>query len=64
MMDVAGLSMSLAQVNLTNNFGVAMLSKTLDMNDSMGQTMVEMMDRSMMEQSVTPHIGSHFDMSV
>ncbi|MCR5417955.1 MAG: YjfB family protein [Lachnospiraceae bacterium] len=63
-MDVAGLSMSLAQVNLTNNFGVAMLSKTLDMNDSMGQTMVEMMDRSMMEQSVTPHIGSHFDMSV
>ena len=64
MMDIAGLSMSLAQVNLTNNFGVAMLSKTLDMNDSMGQTMVEMMDRSMMEQSVTPHIGSHFDMSV
>ena len=64
MRDIAGLSMSLAQVNLTNNFGVAMLSKTLDMNDSMGQTMVEMMDRSMMEQSVTPHIGSHFDMSV
>ncbi len=63
-MDIAGLSTSLAQVNLTNNFGVAMLSKQLDMNESMGQSMVEMMDRSMMEQSVTPHLGSHFDMSV
>ena len=48
-MDIAGLSTSLAQVNLTNNFGVAMLSKQLDMNESMGQSMVEMMDRSMME---------------
>ena len=63
-MDVAGLSMALSQVNTMNNVGVAVLSKQLDMNESMGQSMVAMMDRSMMEQSITPHIGSNFDMSV
>ena len=63
-MDIAGLSTSLAQVNLVNNVGVAMLSKQLDMNESLGQSMVAMMDRSMMEQSVNPAVGSRFDMSV
>ena len=63
-MDIAGLSTSLAQFNLASDVGVAMLSKQLDVNESMGQSMVEMLDRSTMEQSVTPHIGSHFDMSV
>ena len=63
-MDVAGLSMALSQVNTMNNVGVAVLSKQLDMNESMGQSMVAMMDRSMMEQSITPHIGSNFDMSI
>ena len=63
-MDIAGLSTALSQVNVMNNVGVAVLSKQLDMNESLGQSMVAMMDRSMMEQSVTPHVGSHFDMSV
>ena len=63
-MDIAGLSTSLAQVNLSTDVGVAMLSKQLDVSETMGQSMVEMLDRSTMEQSVTPHIGSHFDMSV
>ena len=63
-MDVAGLSMALSQVSTMNDIGVAVLSKQLDMNESLGQSMVAMMDRSMMEQSVTPHVGSHFDMSV
>ncbi len=63
-MDVAGLSMALSQVSTMNDIGVAVLSKQLDMNESLGQSMVAMMDRSMMEQSVAPHIGSNFDMSV
>ena len=63
-MDIAGLSMSLSQINTMNNVGVAVLSKQLDTNESMGQSLVSMMDRSMMEQSITPHIGSQFDMSV
>ncbi|MBO4338128.1 MAG: YjfB family protein [Lachnospiraceae bacterium] len=63
-MDIAGLSMSLSQINTMNNVGVAVLSKQLDANESMGQSLISMMDRSMMEQSVAPHIGSQFDMSV
>ncbi|MBR4760475.1 MAG: YjfB family protein [Lachnospiraceae bacterium] len=63
-MDVAGLSMALSQVSTMNDIGVAVLSKQLDMNESLGQSMVAMMDRSMMEQSITPHIGSNFDMSI
>ncbi len=63
-MDIAGLSMSLSQINTMNSVGVAVLSKQLDTNESMGQSLVSMMDRSMMEQSITPHIGSQFDMSV
>ena len=63
-MDIAGLSMALSQVNTMNDIGVAVFSKQLDMNESLGQSMVAMMDRSVMEQSVQPHIGSNFDMSV
>lgn len=63
-MDIAALSMSMAQNNIQNQFGVAMLSKAIDTNESMGDSMVAMMDRSMMEQSVTPHIGGNIDLSV
>ena len=63
-MDIAGLSTTLSQINLATNVGVAVLSDQLDMNEQLGQSMIAMMDRSMMEQSVTPHIGAGFDMSV
>lgn len=63
-MDIAGLSMALSKNQLTTDFGVAMLSKSLDVSQSLGDSLVQMMDRSMMEQSVTPHIGSNIDLSV
>lgn len=63
-MDIAGLSTSLSQIDTQNNVGVAMLSKALDTNEEMGSSLISMMGRSTMEQSVTPHIGSNFDMSV
>ncbi len=63
-MDIAGLSMALAQTQLNTDFGVAMLSKSLDVTESMGDSLINMMDRSMMEQSVTPHLGSNIDLSV
>ncbi|MCR4689725.1 MAG: YjfB family protein [Lachnospiraceae bacterium] len=63
-MDIAGLSMDMYQTGLMNKVGIAVLSNQLDMNETLGQSMVAMMDRSMMEQSVAPHIGSNFDMSV
>lgn len=63
-MDIAGLSMSLSQIQTQNNVGVAMLSKSLDTNEQMGDSLISMMNRSTMEQSVNPYVGSHFDMSV
>lgn len=63
-MDIAALSMSLAKTQLNTDFGVAMLSKSLDVSASLGDSLVDMMERSVMEQSVTPHLGSNIDFSV
>lgn len=63
-MDIAALSMSLSQSQLNTDFGVAMLSKSLDVSASLGDSLVDMMERSVMEQSVTPHLGSNIDLSV
>lgn len=62
-LDVAALSMNLAQINTMNSFGVAMLDKNLDMMKDVGGAMVEMMDNSM-ELSVNPAVGGNFDMRV
>lgn len=63
-MDIAGLSTALSQTRIQSDVGVAMLSKALDTNEEMGSSLISMMERSAMEQSVTPHIGSTIDLSV
>ncbi len=63
-MDIAALSMSLAKNQLTMDFGVAMLSKSLDLSAEIGDSLTSMMERSVMEQSVTPYLGSNIDLSV
>ena len=63
-MDIAGVSMALAQTKVQNDFGVAMLSKALDVNDEQGDALVNMMDKSAMELSVNPNIGANFDVAV
>lgn len=58
-MDIQGLS-SLASVASTNqsmgDISTAVLSKSLDTYETMGDQMTKMM-----EQSVTPNIGQNFD---
>ena len=63
-MDIAALSMAMAKNQLNTDFGVAMLSKSLDTSAAMGDSLVAMMDRSMMEQSVAPHLGANIDLTV
>ena len=63
-MDIAGLSVSLNQAQLMNDFGVAMLSKSLDTVESLSAGMVEMLDASAMELSVNPAVGSNIDIRV
>ncbi|HAG68541.1 MAG TPA: putative motility protein [Lachnospiraceae bacterium] len=58
-MDIPALSMAMAQWNIGNEVGTAMLAKSIDTAESMGDDMVKMMERS-----VTPELGGNFDMSV
>ena len=50
--------MSLTQV------GIAMLDKSLESMDSLGQGLVNMLDSAAMERSVNPSVGSNIDMLV
>lgn len=62
-MNIPELSMSLAQTQTMNSVGVALLSKSLDMMESTGDQMVDMM-KSSMELSVNPAVGANIDMYV
>ena len=62
-MNIPELSTTLANMNLQNQVGVAVLSKSLDSTEQSGTSLINMMDRSM-ELSVNPNIGSNFDMYV
>ena len=63
MMDIPALSMTLAQNKLMDSIGVEMLRKSLDSNQDAGAQGTAMIDNSM-ELSVTPYLGSNFDVSV
>lgn len=62
-MNIPELSTAMANVNLQNQVGVAVLSKALDSTEQSGSSLINMMDHSM-ELSVNPNIGSNFDMYV
>ncbi|MBO7335247.1 MAG: YjfB family protein [Lachnospiraceae bacterium] len=62
-MDIAALAMTMSQINIQNDVGTAVLSKAIDTNESMGKQIVNMIDRSAMEVSVNPNIGSNIDIS-
>lgn len=63
-MDIASVSMALAQTNSLSKVGVAVLDKAMKSNEIAGQGIMKMMDAAAMERSVNPAIGSNFDMLV
>lgn len=63
-MDVAGLSMSLSQINISSKVGTAVLDQALDMNEELGAGLIDMIDSAAMERSVNPAVGSNFDFKV
>lgn len=63
-MDIASVSTALANVELQNAVGVAMLSKAMDVSETIGAGMVQMIDAAAMERSVNPAVGSNFDVRV
>ena len=58
-MDIASLSTALSMTKLNGDIGVLMLSKQLAAVQTMGDSMIKIM-----EQSVTPHLGGNIDISV
>ena len=63
-MDIAGLSMALKTVDLQAKVGTAILDKTLDMGEVLGEGMVEMIDASDMELRVNPSVGANVDIRI
>ncbi|MCR4617881.1 MAG: YjfB family protein [Lachnospiraceae bacterium] len=61
---ITQLSPAISQANLSTDYGVAMLAKTMDNNEQIGQNLVNMIDTAAMERSVNPAVGGNFDMSV
>lgn len=66
-MDIPAISMAMANGNIMNQYSVAMLDKTLELNESNNAKLIDSMEavnRSAMELSVNPNVGANFDMSV
>lgn len=63
-MNIPELSTALANMELSEKVGIAVLAKALDTAEVTGDTLVQMMDRSMMELSVNPSVGSNIDIMV
>ena len=62
-MNIPELSTTLANVNLQNQVGVAVLDKAMESSETAGAGLINMMDCSM-ELSVNPGVGGNFDMMV
>ncbi|GFI45447.1 hypothetical protein IMSAGC019_00759 [Lachnospiraceae bacterium] len=62
-MNIPELSTALANVQLTNQVGIAVLDKAMESSEAVGASLINMMDRSM-ELSVNPNVGSNIDMLV
>lgn len=62
-MNIPELSTALSNVNMMNQVGIAVLDKALESSQTIGESLINMMDRSM-ELSVNPAVGGNFDMYV
>ncbi len=60
-MDIAGLSMSMATMDVQSQVGIKMLSKVIDLGEDMGAGMMQMIDAAAMERSVNPAVGGNID---
>ncbi len=63
-MDIAGVTMALANQGSLSQVGTAVLAKSLDTMEANGAGLLKMIDAAAMERSVNPSVGSNFDMVV
>ena len=63
-MDIAGVSVALANVSTRSQVSTAVLDKAMENNEQLGAGIVEMMNAAAMELSVNPGVGAKFDMRI
>jgi hypothetical protein len=63
-MDIASLSMNLAQSNLMSNVGTMVLAKSIDQAQANGNAVEELIDSASLERSVTPYLGANIDIRI
>ena len=63
-MDIAALSMNMSMIDTQTQVGVAMLDKAMEVGESLGAGMVEMLDAAAMERGVHPELGGNVDIRV
>lgn len=64
-MDVGGvLTVTLSDVKTRNDIGMAVLAKQMNTEEQAGAAMIDMMNKSFMEKSINPKVGSNIDISI
>lgn len=63
-MTIPELSTQMKSDQLMTEVGTMMLAKTLDQVQAGGEGMVDMMSRSMLEQTVNPNLGGNVDILI
>lgn len=63
-MDIPSLSIALSQDKLMNQVSVAMISKSLDMADTLSENITDMIDSSTGASLVDYGIGGNIDISL
>lgn len=63
-MDIAGLSMGMAQSRLMGDVGIAVLAKSIDTAQSTGAMLTDLIDSAALERSVNPDVGGNIDIRI
>lgn len=63
-MDVAAVSMALANIELGTKVGTAMLDKAMNTNEELASGLIQMIDSAAMERSVNPNVGANLDIRI
>lgn len=61
---VAGASMAMSQTQLMTNISTQVLAKSLDSMQESGAGLINMIERSVMENSVMPNLGGNIDLMI
>lgn len=63
-MDIASISMAMAQSQLSTDVGIAVLDNAMETSETLGEGLIDLMSSSAMELSVNPTTGSNIDIRI